>query len=205
MMRQHATILQQYTGDWGDRFPLILDPSVPISRLRWESKNRDFEYSYFHSSIAWPIALSDGYYDGRVSLDLFVSATETYTVEEGIPLTSYSYPCTFIARPEFWNPTSRLANPARQTGATSSAEVRFPSLKALLVRQTRADWPDLNGFPVHPTMLASTDGSVARFDPDRIEPAEVRADGAFYPWSTHVVNWPVAHHTTDGVHGRDIR
>ncbi|KAA0212865.1 MAG: prepilin-type N-terminal cleavage/methylation domain-containing protein [Leptolyngbya sp. PLA3] len=211
-LKQHAAVLTQYASDWSDAHPLFLDPAGPVSTLRWRSREAEFELPYFLSCLAWPIALADAYYDGQVPEDAFWSPQEplsrTEAGDTSFAMTSYSYPCAFIARPEYWRPESRLGDPARQTGLTRSSEVRFPAAKSLLVLQT-GGWNGLNDWmnaPRASLMAAMYDGSADRFAGTDAAAAIVDADGgtARPEWSYHYRDWPRLHHTPDGVLGCDI-
>lgn len=158
------------------------------------------------------MALADAYYDGRVPEGVFWSPQEplprTESGDTSYAITSYSYPCAFIARPEYWNPETRLGDPAQQTGATRTAEVRFPAAKAHLVLQT-GGWNGLEDWmnaPQASLLIAMCDGSADRVAGSDAARATVDADGgaARPEWSFHVRDWPRLHHTPDGVRGRDI-
>lgn len=211
-LRQHAVILTQYTGDWSGAHPLFLDPSQAISSFRWESRETEIETSYFLSCQAWPMALADAYYEGQVVEGAFWSPKESQSRAEAgdtfYAITSYSYPCSFIARPSYWKPETRLDDPAKQTGLTRASEVRFPSAKALLVLQTDglSGLDDLSASSVSNLTVALYDGSANGFsDADGVA-AVVDADGAGarLDWSYHIRDWPRLHHTPDGILGRDI-
>lgn len=210
-LRQHAAVMAQYVGDWRDDYPLFLDPSRPRSTLRWESRERVFEDTmYFLSCLAWPVALSDSYYDGTMAEDAFWSLNEPLPRAESsewtLSVTSYYYPCAFLARPQYWSPSTRSADPATQTGATRGSEVRFPSSKALLVTTVLTLDRTGPGWPTEELeSIGLCDGSAVRVTREEAVAATVFADG-HWPmgeWSAHAGDWPRLMHTPDGVYGRD--
>lgn len=108
-----------------------IDAAVEIARPVFE------DAMFVLSHLAWPVALSDSYYDGTMAEDALWSPNEPLPRAESsawtLSVTSYYYPRAFLARPHYRNPSTRSANPAKQTGATRGSEVRFPSSKALFV------------------------------------------------------------------------
>lgn len=207
-LRQHAAVMLMYVADWKDAHPLFLDPRASTSILRWPSRQVEYELPYFSSSLAWPIALADNYYEEQMSEAAFWSPHETQVRDQtpGFGTTSYSYPCVFIARPEFWSPETRSGDPARQTGVTRASEVRYPSAKALIVVQLDG-WnvlDDLQSAMNDTLTAAMVDQSVAVLKTEQTIAASVFADGRTPPWSNHWGDWPRLHHTPHGVRGRDV-
>ena len=207
-LRQHAAVMAMYAVDWNDAHPLFLNPRESTSVLRWRSRQVEYELPYFTTSLAWPMALADDYYEEQMSEGAFWSPREIETRSQthAFGTTSYSYPCSLVARPEYWNPETRLADPARQTGVTRASEVRYPSAKAMLVVQL-GGWTvldDLESAMTAELTTAMVDQSVAVFKPDQAIAATVFADGRNPPWSMHVRDWPKLHHTPGGVLGRDV-
>lgn len=207
-LRQHAAVMAMYAVDWNDAHPLFLNPRASTSVLRWRSRQVEYELPYFLTSLAWPMALADDYYEEQMSEGAFWSPREPEVRSQTLAFgtTSYSYSCALVARPEYWNPETRLADPARQTGVTRDSEVRYPSAKAMLVLQL-GGWTvldDLESTTLAELTAAMADQSVAMFRPNQMIAATVFADGRNPPWSMHVRDWPRLHHTPGGVLGRDV-
>lgn len=209
-LRQHAMVIAQYVADWQDVHPIFLDPSRAQSTLTWDSRGLVFdETPYFLSYLAWPVALADSYYDGSIAQDAFWSPNEPLSRADsasyGLTTTSYNYPCAFLARPGYWNPSTRGADPAAQTGATRASEVRFPSSKALLVTHVVRLDRVLGVLSPEGLGIGLCDGSAARISESEGVAATVFADGraAVPEWSNHFADWPRLLHTPDGVYGRD--
>lgn len=210
-LRQHSAAMAQYVADWQDVHPIFLDPSRAQSTLTWNSRGLVFDSTpYFLSCLAWPVALADAYYDGAVAEDAFWSPNEPLSRADSAPYslltTSYNYPCAFLARPQYWNPSTRGADPAAQTGPTKASEVRFPSGKAIFVTHVVTLDGDLGGPAQSDMSIGLCDGSASRIKDSEGVASTVFADGysAVPEWSNHFRDWPRLLHTPDGVYGRDF-
>jgi prepilin-type N-terminal cleavage/methylation domain-containing protein len=210
-LHQHVGMMSVYSTDWSGAYPLFLNPRVAHSELRWGSHDLVFDLPYFMSSLAWPIAMADSYYNQQVSEGVFWSPQEPKSRSESgdtaFATTSYSYPCVFIAKPGYWVPDSRRGDPAKQTGITRVSDVRYSSAKVNLVLRV-GGWSDLNHAIADGRLLtAMCDGSVAGIERAEAVPAIVDADGAAArpEWSFHFRDWPSLHHTPFGVLGRDFQ
>ena len=207
-LRQHGAVFSMYHGDWSETFPLFMDPSVPRSEIQWASRGIAVRAPYFMANELWPIALADQYYQGQILPGVFVTPRHAGggpLDERGSP-TSYWYPCAFVAAPEFYSPETRQSDPRGQLGPTRLGMVRWPSDKFLLVEA----WTHLVALsPGENTRERVSgimvDGAVRDVEFDQVSPSTVNGDGnPATPWSLHSWHFPVAHHTPDGVRGRDL-
>ncbi len=163
--------------------------------------------SYFDAHKSWHIALADVYYDARATSEaLFPPGYEKAGGPRWPYETGYFYPCSFIARPEFWNLLSRTG--PQQFGSTSVQGVVFPANKTLFVQHWFApNDRNANAGVYQQIPSAFCDGSASEVAwSNRLEGYpkgdgyEFQNDGA-----VHFVDSPSLLHTIDGVRGRDVR
>lgn len=127
MMRSHAMVIGQYATDYRGVFPYLTDPLATRSVIRRESLDIALECKYFDAAFRWHIGLADGYYNGALSMDLFGGRGPEARFSG---TSSVVYPYSFMARPEYWDLTTRAREP-QQFLSITEADVTFPNAKAL--------------------------------------------------------------------------
>lgn len=198
-----------YNADWNDSFPFFASPvGESIIRCEIHPRVQTFQY-YHHSHCLWNYALADRYYNGDWSSKLFYGpgfpAGLPDVTGRGGP-TTYWYACAFIARPEFWNESTRTG--IEQRLPTRLGEVSFPSLKVLLFSAYPLELrlgSQADSSSSLTTECQFVDGS-ATIKLSRILQGYPNSDGD-YPGSieVHTNGEYGALHTIDGVRGRDVR
>lgn len=202
-LRQHATAITSYTGDYADAYPLLVYPDATSSVIRCDSADIAVEMPYFVVSRYWNVGLADAYYGGDYRGESF---TTPFT-RQAYPLTTeYELPCTFLADPRFFAPETRMHLP-RQLRAVRSHEVLHPTAKALLVAKCPWENGEERGSFERRHALATADGRAATLPPsgllvnDYKEPA---FDGSIW-YSDHTISSLPLAHTRHGVRGRDVK
>ncbi len=203
-LRSHVAVFTQYAGDFADQWPYFTDPQATYSVIRNEHYRISFEMYHFLSSIFWNIALADAYYDGEFRSRHFVPAASW-----SIGFTSpFEYSCSFIARPEYWNRSTRLVG-AGQWGSTRIDQVLVPEKKVLILEtlnavgdagQVESVWAGRNRPAV-----GMTDGSASMERHERFFAGYFRGDGVDNRDQGHLYQEAPPLHTIDGVRGRDLR
>lgn len=206
-LRTHAQSFSLYFGDFGDILPYFTDPGHDnvvgdpgVLELR-----RVF---MFDAHRTWHLVLGPLYYDGAVMSEAFFPSAFVDSAVPGFPYhTPFHYPCTFVARPEFWNQSTRHIE--GQFGPTSSHEVTFPSMKALVV----LTWPFTDRVHTSrdtlredlPTVMV--DASARRLESRQRLHGYNKGDGVEFidTGAVHFTDYPPLLHTIDGVRGRDTR
>ncbi|MBL8962666.1 MAG: hypothetical protein KF787_06550 [Phycisphaeraceae bacterium] len=211
---QNAAVFHAYTADWAEQFPAPCDPAGPAYFIRSAALKSDLILAdYFESAEYWWLAMTDRYYNGTVfDRSWFPVEAERYGQEGNVV---FDYPCTFVSRPDYWDPLTRLRGNT-QWGAVRLSSVLFPSKKVLLnsgfyhaLRRSKRCYPE------------GADTKVPLCDGRRYIVPLVCADGsASTPWREeifegypngngtliyHSADSPLACHTLSGVRGRDLR
>lgn len=207
-LRQHATVMRAYAGDYSGLFPQLADPVATYSVMRCESAGIALAMPYFQQTRYWNIGLADGYYGGAWSARFFQSPWlkgRSFT-------TSYELACTMVADPRYYNYDTRLDLPTQLRGVRSD-EVLFPSKKSVLVASESVDVMRPTAWEYSARRRASSDvgfvdGHAASPRPEQIGAQLHNGDGPFaiVPYGGHlgVLGLPMTH-TVDGVRGRDVR
>ncbi len=206
-LRGHAQIFSQYTGDERGAYPYFGIPET--GRIGFPVGAERMDAEYFHAFSFWAFALAERYYGGDVWHPSFYSAEVPVDPrhERAIGVTSYHYPCAFVARPEYWRPDARIIGHLPQLAATRSAEVLFPDRKALLVNATRLarqfDHVARRG-PHYFADVAMSDGSTRTVRTSDFTDGMAEGDGPGAPGAVHSAEGVAPFHTVDGVRGRDV-
>lgn len=208
-LRSHAQASSQYASDHADYYMYFMKPEFSSTLLVEEI---DLQYGpalFFWNYTLWHLKLASPYYGYSYDHDIFHDPSQNFERRPWYPFsTSYSFPCAFLGRPEFWDLKTRLEGPSQLTG-TRTAEVRFPSNKSLFVKT----WPyevtaASETLGEHARLTAAfADGSSSHAPlQDRIKGVRMGEGVTHVPeGSYHHDDWPPLLHTTDGVHGRDRR
>ncbi len=178
-----------YTINWKDAFPQPLAPIAPAPPLLSH---------YFFAYTSWTAMVG-----AEVLGDARAVPSDERFPGSGSP-GQFLYPCAFLARPEFWDPSTRLDS--GQLKATRTADVTHPQLKALNVTEAQDRQPEaLRARDNHniPALLAFVDGSAAPFNVRDVLPGISTGEGAI-PEAAHTFDIYRALHTLRGVSGRDV-
>lgn len=198
VLRQHAVIFATYSTDYKDYFPYFTDPNATQTVL-WID-DRPFPIEYFHAHVNWPIALV-GYYD-----DNYYHASFNPADALRAPISMYWYAATMIARPEFWNLTTRTGSD--QWRGVRTDEVPFSQYKGLFYNASPGYARVIDGPPLV-SMRPDTEYGVAFCDassaviPTRSFTSPIPSGEGLFQGSAHHTGYPVMH-TVDGVRGRDV-
>lgn len=203
-LRSHGQIFGLYTDDFREIFPYFTDPTVGVLSIV-RGGNLAIAVNYFAAHTMWSIALADQFYDGDPQQDSFFPGRFKELGWDGQGRGAYSpyyYGCSFIARPEYWN-TSTRTGPS-QWGPTRTSDVTFTDSKVLIYETYSDGYYDLvePGWNMPP---ASTfvDGSVRRYKQSAYALGYPRGDGPWHDGNHHIAI-PHPLHTIDGVRGRDV-
>lgn len=191
-IRSHAAVMATYTNDFSEANPYLTDPHAQYTVFRGGGIN--LTVGYFEVHAFWNIALADSYYNGSVSNRSFGTPGHSATSSE----IGYYYSCSFIARPEYWDPSTRSG--VGQWEVTRVHDVVFPGQKALLLDTYR--WDSKRAVTDGVWQLGMFDGSVRDGAGDR--PGYAKGDGPGSSGFYHNSDWPPTMHTLNGVRGRDI-
>jgi hypothetical protein len=195
-LSQHVSIFSLYASDFRDIWPYFTDPKLDRSVITFDGGRSAVEAQYFSTVLLWPLALSDLYYNGQWRGEMFVTRDVP-----GSLANEYFYARNFVARPEFWNASSRSGD-SSQLLPTRSFEVRFPSLKGLLCQPIRSGG-QAGSIVLDPMPIGFVDGSARSVRRGELKPGEsIGALGYRESWG-QVGGVPVVD-TPDGVFGRDL-
>ncbi|MCA9287635.1 MAG: prepilin-type N-terminal cleavage/methylation domain-containing protein [Phycisphaerales bacterium] len=201
-LRQHATTLHLYSGDNAESFPFLTDPYASFTTFRTPSGTASVQFFELH--LAWNFPLSAEYYGGDPFHESFrMPYAEFYGAS------AYYYADCFIARPEYWNPSTRVG-PAQWSG-TRQSDVLFPSLKGMvrerhswIVRDTgRSVQPGSGERPPEPVRFVRVDGASGAASTTGFLPVIPSGPGQSPPVSYLSYGLPIMH-TLNGVRGRDV-
>lgn len=195
---QHAAVFFVYALDYRDCHPFLTDPwSGDITVFTAKDGGR-YNARFCDTIFAWNIALADGYYNSDTRSKAFAPRGESRGY-----WANFYYGLAFTTRPEFWNPRTRESVP-NQFGATTVAEVSWPSKKALLVEANweRAEWT-ANERPV----AAFCDGHSIAVRGDTAEEQAFAPPQELRPrWTVVATPWfGLFNAPLDGVRGRDVK
>ena len=207
-LRQHATVMGMYAGDWDDQLPFFAIPGATETVIRGERYTDSF--SYFSSHSFWPVALVDRYYPGySVHDEVFQSP---YADHSGWGVWgAYAYSCSMIAAPAYWDQSTREG--VNQLRPNRVSSVRYPASKCLLSFDPwRWSWParrvlTREGVAERTTLIATVSGGVERTTVGRLGETVRSGDGRDPALGDieHLVGWrPSGMHTLRGVEGRDL-
>jgi len=205
-IRTHAQVFHMYASNNRDRWPNV---AAPTDQPTWHVINgrpRGIAY-YFGQMYAWHFGMVMDYYDGDLFSEVFLRAGKRHEepYEElwnvvGADVSWYTMSASLLADPAFWNERTRRG--PEQWRATRVSEVRYPSQKAILVERDTTTVSDPPSRRSHRLLTASSDGAAARRPLSEHTQPYPNADGNF-PGSSPIDEGYYAHHTVDGVHGRD--
>jgi prepilin-type N-terminal cleavage/methylation domain-containing protein len=201
VVRSHAAILTQYAGDYHEMFPYLTDPLATKCVIRSELLDIAMTCKYLDAAYFWHIGLADGYYSGSLPRDLFGGRNPRV---RSVLTSTMIYPLSFIARPEYWNLSTRTEEPL-QFAPTTQSDVSFPALKALVTEAMQNVEP--NTVVVGPC-VGFVDGHgepVARSRSLREGPWPLDTGHRYQTYSGFWFFEARFIATTDGTHGRDIR
>jgi len=206
LLRQHGAIVLSYTTDFREQLPYFADKALERSIVRSKVADYQVDIPYFEAGGHWHIALNDGYYNGPLSPELFVSPDShpAFLAEAVAYATSYKLTCTSFAVPEYWNPSTRLTDDS-QLASVRTSLARQPSKKGLLRVTIIRDVPaaelgtlaDL--FLLDGSALSGAASSILYADPVGY------SSGDGMPMRGHLDASPRIMHTIDGIAGRDLR
>ncbi len=202
-LRQHAAVMTQYSADHADIMPYVTRSDVEFSILRSDGSDVVLPVRYFEASQMWFIALADGYYDGNARSPAFKPPGGT---APGALTNGYTYSCSFLALPEYWNGETRLPPPV-QFRPVTAAKIAFPSRKILL-RTNRGWLPAGQEDPTKRAGVALCDGSARDVTLDDVIPGFGNGEGIGFagPYGTlgHGGIEQFGSHTRGGAAGFDL-
>lgn len=200
-LRQHAAVFSMYAGVYDDAFPYFVYPDAEaVVRCR----SGTVTIKHWHAYSRWNYALAEEFYGGECAHQSFYPPSGA-----GSGVTPYRYGCSFIARPEYWQPETRRG--PDQWGANRFSETLFPAHKGLLFayeplerrfRET-GDGAARKG-PEFIMPIAFVTGDVRRVRLDRLLDGYRKGDGDFGGGAHHLMDYPFGLHTIGGVRGRDV-
>ena len=210
-LRENASIIHAYSADSRDCMPLPVNPKVQPYRIRIPELDVDAIYKkYFDAPGYWWLPLTMTYYNRTLFDPIWYPAEADKYGQFGA--STFEYPCSFTARPEFWNASTRIDSDV-QYGATRQAEVLFPTKKVLLLSRyqirvrSKYCYPDgpASKFPIADPKAASmpsafVDGSASVPSYSDVFAGYENGDG-----EAHLSDTPPACHTINGVRGRDVQ
>lgn len=197
-MKSHGAIFAQYSADWRDAMPVVLDPGTPRSVVSNTMRDFKVELYYFQSYLSWNIALASHYYNGEHTAKVFRSPEEDGGTSVPALFSSYWYSCAFFADPAYWNYTTRTS-PAQWRG-TRVTEIVFPSRKSLLLSsplRERSEGRDA-------LRLLFCDLSASAVDRGRVAGLSYSAGDGGWEGAVHGTASPPTMHTYDGARGSDV-
>lgn len=206
-LRSHAQAFSMYCNDHADEFPYFTSPGSG-NIVGGQGAPSIGNVFMFDAHRTWHLVLAPRYYDADASSEVFFPDGSFDIASVSYPYhTPYAYPCVFITRPSFWNPSTRDID--GQFAPTRAFEVRFTSEKTLVV----LTWPFADASSAHgprserklPVVFA--DGAASTLAPNQRRAGYDKGDGVEFidRGAVHLTDYPPLLHTTDGVLGRDRR
>lgn len=203
-LRTHAQMMSAYATNNGDFLPVFLEPGDRVSLAAGGIVYENLMYFDMHQT--WNIFMAEPYYRAEATGEVFSSPSVRDGFDPHPLYTVYHYACSFVARPEFWVPESRMLGDA-QFGGNRMAEVLYPADKSLIVEsrpfQSLIQTPgDQLGVSLPAAM---TDGSAGALASSERAPGYPGGDG-YTHWAqgaVHTTDFPPLLHTLGGVRGRD--
>ena len=206
-IRTHAQVFHAYASEHRGRWPNVAERSDEPTWYTINGRHHGIA-NYFDQVNVWHIALVMAYYDGDLFSETFMNAGHRRqgTYEELLDndfayVNWYAMSASLLADPAYWNELTRRG--PEQWRGTSVGEVRFPSNKAILVEQSTISVLHPRSRHAELLLSAAADGSVARRPiADYTEPY-YHGNGHFPGTGETLGYGHYAHHTVDGVLGRD--
>lgn len=194
-LRTHANIMTVYANDNGEMLPYTTYPEATYTVRRHPSGYvRQFVYFGGYNNWHWP--LLDDYYSGTLDNALFSQRTN----DDNYPFATLWYSASFLATPEFWNPTTRTG--LTQWRPTRLSDVTFASKKGLLFnRDAMFPLPDERPDPLHRVEIAFVDAAARPVRWHALSAPYFNGEGNWH--GSWFVNGIKVMHTIDGVRGRD--
>lgn len=199
-LRSHAQIASVYSSDFRGMFPCIADPAYTTTILTIPDDKVAVEY--FDQRLFWYFGLAPGYYGGNYRSSSFFAPSQSGYV----PGHAYDYSISLVARPEFWNSTTRME--FGQFAATRVDEVLYPSAKSIYLNLWESYWGRANfsdrnakGFPVESSFC---DGSASAVMVEQFTSPMPSGEGPLSSPYARVHLGLIGVHTINGVRGRDV-
>lgn len=203
-LRQCGQLLTIYASDWKDAHPCVFDPAGTSAVVRLSGGRNVEIHWYFMQTFYWHLALVDGYLDGHIEPAVLQPSEPPPYLPQLFAMT-----CTAFTAPEFWDLATRTGE--RQYRATRTHDVTFPASKAILISISNFENDADTGQPYFPggkspdplVPLLMSDGSVRVPAKSAIRPGVPSGEGPTRG-SLHGADFYAAHHTINGLRGRDI-
>jgi prepilin-type N-terminal cleavage/methylation domain-containing protein len=187
-LRSHASSVAAYSAQSRDHYPYFGNPTGPIS-VQLSGCEFNMNLYYFFLAYYWHIAFPEMQMGTNKST---LSSPGSRGSHCG---STYLFSSSLRARPEFWNPTTRMG--PDQWLSVRTDETLFPSSKVMF-----KTWDYVNERALGRAEVAACDGHAAVIRADQMITGYPSGEG-FWPGS-----WFIRHeygmHTIDGVRGRDI-
>jgi type II secretory pathway pseudopilin PulG len=199
-LHTHAQMTAVYGTDYRDSFPCILNPAFTHTVVVLPGSGRRVAMPYFQQRFCWWIGVFDPYYNGDAFSPSFFEPNRHGSGRRE----PYYYSVSGLARPEYWNETSRT-----QTGQVSSmrlTDVLYPTRKGVFVAWGGTGSGGRRGRLATLSFEAAwCDGGARSTSADRLIQSVVDGEGPWgWPYSSDQIGDPITH-TRDGVRGMDVR
>jgi len=197
-LRTHVQNFTMYANDFRGSTPYFIRPDATYTILRYPDVVAKAQY--FDSWFTWHVAVVPGYYGGD-----YLSKSLRPPRCGPMYAAYYEYACSFVARPEYWNPSTRTG--PEQWAPTRLDDVLFASAKVLF-HESREEWrgsdPQVS-FEQRGHGFGFVDGSAFDARVSEMLAGYPKGDGREPPVSErgHGSQYPPGMHTLDGIRGRD--
>jgi prepilin-type N-terminal cleavage/methylation domain-containing protein len=194
-LRTHAQVVTAYADTYKDTFLWTMNPEATYS-VRRHPSGIAIQIVYFAGMNTWHWPLLEDFYSQTLDNAIFADPND----KGNYPYTSFWYSSTFLARPDFWNESTR-SGPAQWRPVLHS-DVLFPSKKAIhLNAKTMFVAPDQPIHPLHLIDVSFVDGAARSIPFSRLTPPYLRGEGNWHgSWFGNGIK---VMHTIDGSRGRD--
>ena len=193
-LRNHAAVMEMYTNDHQDTYPIYVDPKSSYGVLYWN--NHRIVIKYFDQEYLWMLFVKEYYHDNPLDPSFFVPGPGALNGDYAGVHIPYRYSSTFFTDPKFWQPETRLPGHT-QWRPVKNSEVNSPSQKGILISEN----PRYN-TQIYSEMLkmnvdiAFTNGHAENLPQGNLQQPTI-GDPPYEGVTFPVINTP------DGVRGRD--
>lgn len=198
-LRTSGQVFARYASVNDEVWPFLTDPNRPLDDHTAPTLRE--RVGFFGAETLWAWLLADAGYSNITEI------TTNHGDDRG-----YLYSPTAFTRPDYWNRLTRRGD-ATQWRPTRVGEVRYPTLKGIVWRETGAVELLYNGPGRGAVEAWIPDGASVNFADGRADTYPLASLRAPYPFGAGDPRFPgdrisqfglFIAHTTDGVHGRDL-
>jgi prepilin-type N-terminal cleavage/methylation domain-containing protein len=197
-LRTHSQTIGAYAADFKESFPCIFDPKYTHTVVVLPDSGTRELFAYFDQRFYWWMGLAEGYYNGDLRSAAFYSPKRG--TGGGQP---YYYSDTCLARPEYWNLSTRT--PRGQIGPMRLSDVVLSGKKGVFASFPNGAYQFSRLYSSGNPEAAFCDGSCRVVRTSEFTSPVPDGDGPpGWPYACFFTGDPIMN-TVNGVRGRDVR